>query len=89
MLRAAGVLMPMALMVYLLLDARLDLSEHGGKWLPAMCRMHRMVMTHRTLQHLGKFSDQVGIIIELEVNAEYSRSGTSPQGNRTIQKHYR
>jgi len=61
-----GVLMPLALVAYWLWDVDLDLIAHGGHWRKAHCTIHRMVMTHRTVHHVGKFSDQVGVAIELE-----------------------
>lgn len=61
-----GVLLPIAIFAYMLRDIDLDVMAHGGTWMPATCRAYQMVMTHRTLHHNGKFSDQRGILYELE-----------------------
>ena len=59
--------MPLAVLAYWLWDVDLDLMAHGGVWREAVCKVHRMVMTHHTIHHVGKFSDQVGVAVELEV----------------------
>jgi len=52
-----GVCMPLAVLLFWLLDVRRRLRAHKGHWLPAICHIHARVVMHGLVYHQGKFRD--------------------------------